>query len=70
MDFHVEQAYFFKIIINCLHGARVNTAKLLTKTCLDKFDLDSPENYVPVHTLFTFFNDIKLQKNINNLFSK
>lgn len=67
MDFHISQVGFFKPILDGLQQAGVNVDRLLRLSGLDKFQLDDAEYYVPVQSMYSFFDSIHQYEAITDL---
>jgi AraC-like DNA-binding protein len=67
MQFHVAQVGFLNPVLDGIQDAGTNIDRLLKHSGLDKFQLDNPENYVPVHSMYALFDDIKRQEGICDL---
>lgn len=57
-EFHIAQVGFFKPILDGLQGAGANINRLMNSSGLDKFQLHDAEHYVPVQSMYSFFDSI------------
>ena len=63
----IAQAGFIRPVIDGLMDAGANTDRLLISSGLNKFDLNDPEHYVPVHCIHSFFDELKYREGIIDL---
>lgn len=63
---HVAQAGFIKPVLDGLENAEVNIKSMLVSSGLNKFNLDDAENYVPVHSMYAFFDELNRQEGIDD----
>lgn len=63
---HLAQVGVIKPILDDLSAKGVNVHPLLKKSQLDKFNLHSLENYVPLHFVYDFFHLVKTKVGIDN----
>ena len=66
MDLQLAQVGFINPVLNGLSGSGVNISRLLTASGLTKFDLSDSENYIPVQSMYLFFDAINQQHGIND----
>jgi len=62
------QAGFFRPVLDTLQDAGVNIDKLLSKSSLNRFDLEINENYVPVGCMYSLFCEIRQSEGIEDFF--
>ena len=67
-DAHLIQCGFFQPVLETLRQSGVNTEKLLLKSSLSRFDLDSSENYVPVNLLYALMFEIRKSQGIDDFY--
>lgn len=63
----IVQTGFFRPILDGLNEAGANTDKLLISSGLNKFDLNDRDQYVPVHSMYSFFDELKRQEGITDV---
>ncbi|MDW3095038.1 MAG: AraC family transcriptional regulator [Gammaproteobacteria bacterium] len=61
---HLVQAGFIKPIFEGVNDAGANLSNLLISSSLNKFNLENSENYVPVHSMYSFFDELNRQEGI------
>jgi len=62
MDFHIGQFGYIKPVIDELIDQGINPASLLKRSGLDRFQLDDNDLYVPVSSIYRFFNALDEQE--------
>ena len=67
IELHTSQVSFFKPILDGIQDSGANVNRLLQFSGLNKFNLDTLENYVPVHSMYAFFAAISKQHGIDDL---
>lgn len=65
MNLHLAQAGFIKPVLNGLSDSGANISRLLTASGLGKLDLSDQENYIPVQSMYSFFDEIYRQEDVN-----
>jgi len=61
---HIAQAGFIKPVLDGLELAGVNVNRLLVAAGLNRFQLNSAGAYVPVHSMYSLFDELKNQEGI------
>lgn len=64
---HIAQAGFLKPVLDGLETAGANINKLLVSSGLNKYQLDDTELYVPVHSMYSLFNELHRQQGITDV---
>ena len=67
---HVVQAGFLSPVLDALNETGTNLNPLLVTSSLNKFNLDNAENYVPVHAMYAFFDELNRQEGIDDFLSQ
>jgi len=67
-DIPLVQTGFFKPVLSTLELAGVNIDPLLRASSLNRFDLGTRENYVPVGRMYSLFSDIRQSEGIDDFF--
>jgi len=64
---HITQVGFFKPIVDTLVESGANVDRLCQLSGLDRFQLDDPECYVPTHSMYALFEQIKKREGIHDI---
>lgn len=64
---HITQVGFFKPIVDSLIASGTNVNHLYKHSGLEKFQFDDPERYVPTHSMYALFEQIKKQEGIDDV---
>ena len=60
------QVGFLKPVLSGLSSSGANLSRLLVASGLGKFDLSNPENYVPVQSMYSFFDEINQREGLSD----
>ncbi len=64
---HLVQVGFLRPVLDGLKDAGVNVGRLLDSSGLNKFHLTDTEQYVPVHSMYSFFDGVNQQEGLDDL---
>jgi len=64
-DLHLVQSGFLLPILDGVKKSGGNIKKIKRLSGLDKFTIESTENYIPVNTLYSFFSPTKSHRRVN-----
>ena len=65
-DLHLVQSGFLLPILDGVKKSGGNIKKIKRLSGLDKFTIESTENYIPVNTLYSFFHQLKAIEGLTN----
>jgi len=66
-QFEIVQAGFIMPILYGLKDSGANVDRLLKPSGLNKFSLDDVNNYVPMHSMYSFFDELERQGGITDV---
>lgn len=64
---HLVQVGFLRPILDGLKDSGVNVRRLLVSSGLNKFHFTDAEQYVPVHSMYSFFDGLNQQEGLDDL---
>ncbi len=67
-ELHIAQVGFFKPVLDGLSEAGANVDDYLKVSGLDRFQLNNPEHYVPVRSLYVLFDQLEKQQGTAYIF--
>lgn len=67
MDIHIVQVGFLKPVLDGLKDGGASLDRLLVSSGLNKYSLADTEQYVPVHSMYSFFDGINRREGIDDV---
>jgi len=64
---HLVQVGFLKPVLDGLKDSGANVSRLLVSSGLNKFHLADRDQYVPVHSMYSFFDELNRQEGLDDL---